>query len=224
MSEEPKGFLAVWMDVEPAAEEEFHAWYIRQHIPERVGVPGFLNGRRYEATSGAPRFLAVYDTESPAVLSSAPYLERLNDPTPWTKKVMPSFRNTVRAACRIVLEAGAGFSGAARALRFDPQPGGRERLREALASSGLEKLAGQPGVVRVCLAESVEADQPPGTAEIGLRGPDAGCTFVALVEGTSPDALAAACRAGLSAERLLQLGARPPIEEGTYRLLNALSG
>ncbi len=224
MSEEPKGFLAVWMDVEPAAEADFHAWYIRQHFPERVGVPGFLNGRRYEALSGAPRIFAAYDTQSPAVLTSAAYRERLNNPTPWTKKVMPSFRNTVRAACRIVVEAGAGFGGAAWALRIDPQPGARDSLREALVGSGVEKLAAQPGVVRVCLAESVEGDQPAGSAEIGLRGPDAGCTFVALVEGTSPDALAAACREGLSPERMMEMGARPPIEEGTYRLLNALSG
>ena len=41
------GFLAIWNDVAPVAEPEWLNWHTVEHIPERVGVTGFLGGRRY---------------------------------------------------------------------------------------------------------------------------------------------------------------------------------
>jgi hypothetical protein len=54
----PRGAMAVWNDVEPGHEAEFDTWYMHQHIPERLGVPGFLEARRYEAIDGSPRATA----------------------------------------------------------------------------------------------------------------------------------------------------------------------
>src|SRR6185295_4098933 len=47
------GVLAFWHDVAPGGEAEFDQWHLREHIPERVAVPGFLRCRRY-VTLGAP--------------------------------------------------------------------------------------------------------------------------------------------------------------------------
>ena len=41
-----KGALANWHDVPDDAHADFNAWHTHEHIPERVGVPGFLRGRR----------------------------------------------------------------------------------------------------------------------------------------------------------------------------------
>ena len=86
------GILAIWHDVGGAIGDDYERWYFREHLPERVGVPGFLAGRRYEAVSGAPRFLTYYEGESPEVFVSKPYLDRLNDPTPWSTAVLQHFR------------------------------------------------------------------------------------------------------------------------------------
>ena len=41
------GLIAVWLHVPPHREEEFHAWYELEHIPQVVGLEGFVSGRRY---------------------------------------------------------------------------------------------------------------------------------------------------------------------------------
>ncbi|PWT70876.1 MAG: hypothetical protein C5B46_09080 [Proteobacteria bacterium] len=87
-SSAPKGFLLVLMDPPPAFEEEFNAWYDTEHLPQRMAVPGFETGRRYVCVHGAPRYLAIYDVTSPAVLESEAYLQcSLDRSTPWTKRV-----------------------------------------------------------------------------------------------------------------------------------------
>jgi hypothetical protein len=75
----PAGILAVFNDCTPEGYEHFERWYIREHLQERVGIKGFRFGRRYELVSGGDRrFFAFYEVESPDVLSSPAYLERLN--------------------------------------------------------------------------------------------------------------------------------------------------
>ena len=41
------GILIAAMDFSAAAEDEFHDWYDLEHVPERLRVPGFLNGDRW---------------------------------------------------------------------------------------------------------------------------------------------------------------------------------
>ena len=42
-----RAFMAVWHDIASTREAEYNTWHTRQHMPERLGVPGFLVGRRY---------------------------------------------------------------------------------------------------------------------------------------------------------------------------------
>ena len=101
------GILAIWNDIEPEGYEHFERWYNREHLQERVGVSGFRFGRRYEAVSGGDRrFFAFYEVDSPEVLTSPAYMQRLENPTPWTQKSMTSFRNMVRTVCDLRRSAG----------------------------------------------------------------------------------------------------------------------
>ena len=59
-----RGVLAIWNDITDAAETEFVRWHVREHIPERVGLPGFLRGRRYIAHDGRPKYFNFYETET----------------------------------------------------------------------------------------------------------------------------------------------------------------
>jgi hypothetical protein len=74
------GILAIFNNVVPGREAEFEEWFQHEHLQERLAVPGFLLGRRHEAVSGEPRYFNFYVTRSADVLTSAPYLTRLDHP------------------------------------------------------------------------------------------------------------------------------------------------
>ena len=117
------GILAIWNDCRAGREAEFEAWFQGEHLIERLAVPGFLFGRRHEAISGSVGYFNFYVVETPAVLASKAYLDRLNNPTPLTKRIMSEvFLNMNRTVCRRMFKRGP-FSGAyAVTVRFDDQP------------------------------------------------------------------------------------------------------
>jgi len=88
------GLLMVWADVPAEKEEEFNRWYNKEHLAERLAIPGFLSGARYEAAKGGPKHLACYELESPAVLESEAYKRAQAHPTEWTKRCSPEVIGT----------------------------------------------------------------------------------------------------------------------------------
>src|SRR5262245_55403461 len=140
-----KGALAIWNGIAPDGEDDFYRWHNTEHIPERVGVPGFLRGRRYLSTARPRDFFTLYETESAETIRSAPYLARLNDPTPWTRRVLPHFRDTFRLGCRVAASWGRGEGGALLALRLAGR--GKGLLDSAEARLALvRQLTGVVGV------------------------------------------------------------------------------
>jgi hypothetical protein len=79
----------VWVDVPADKEEGFNRWYNEEHLAERLAIPGFLSGARYEAVKGGPKHLAVYELQSPAVLDSEAYKRVAANPTEGTKRWGP---------------------------------------------------------------------------------------------------------------------------------------
>jgi hypothetical protein len=70
------GLLFVYTDpgVGPVSEAEYHDWYDHEHGPARLRVPGLVGAHRYQALDEAtPRWVALYELESPQVLDSAEY-------------------------------------------------------------------------------------------------------------------------------------------------------
>lgn len=51
------GMLFVASDVEPADEADFNRWYDKEHVEERVRIPGFLSGGRYFSLEGGRKYL-----------------------------------------------------------------------------------------------------------------------------------------------------------------------
>ena len=90
----PKGLLLMMTDIDAADEADFNRWYEEEHLAERMAIPGFINARRFTALEGGPKYLALYDLESPEVLQSAPYRHVVGAGTsPWTKRLHPKFKN-----------------------------------------------------------------------------------------------------------------------------------
>jgi hypothetical protein len=90
--------LIVFTDVDIEHDAEFNQWYNQEHLPERLSAPGFMDGARYEALKGGPRYLAVYELESADALKTDEYLRQSGNPTPWTQRMSPNVvgRNMVR--------------------------------------------------------------------------------------------------------------------------------
>jgi hypothetical protein len=117
------GILAIFNDARAGREAEFEAWFQGEHLLERLAVPGFLFGRRHAAISGSAGYFNYYLVESPAVLTSKPYLERLDNPTPMTKKIMSEvFINMNRTVCHRTLRRGAFRGAYAVTARFNEVP------------------------------------------------------------------------------------------------------
>lgn len=210
------GIVAIWHDLLPEAKDDFHEWHDREHMPERVGIPGFRRGRRYVAINGAPEYFNLYEADSAEVLAGQDYLNRLNTPTPWTRRVVPSFRNVARSICRVAFTQGVGSGGVMLTLRFALDPARRDALVDNLRRSVLPPLVYRKGIAGIHVGLADEAASSVETAERKARA-DATLvpSWVVLVEGISvPDVedAAAPIVTALRAEGAAQ------VDQAVYRL------
>ena len=161
------GILAIWNDCRAGREAEFEEWFQGEHLQERLAVPGFLVGRRHQAISGSSAYFNFYLVESPAVLTSKPYLERLDNPTPMTKKIMSEvFLNMNRTVCHRTLRRGAFRGAYAVTVRFNDTPdiGTLTRLSDALVRD--------PSIAACEIWTAVDPSGQPVSMEEKLRGGD----------------------------------------------------
>jgi hypothetical protein len=183
------GILAIWNDCRAGREAEFDAWFQEEHLLERLGVPGFLYGRRHQAISGSSGYFNFYLVESPDVLTSKPYLERLDNPTPMTRKIMSEvFLNMNRTVCRRTIRSG-GFRGAfAVTVRFNETP-------DTPALTGLiETLVQDPAVAGGEIWIALDPAGMPISMEEKLRGGDKkikGCLMVDTLRQADAEAMGA---------------------------------
>jgi hypothetical protein len=165
------GLIAIWNDIVPAGRANFLEWHSREHIPERVGIPNFVRGRRLYAVDSAPQYLTLYDVETPAVLTSTAYLTRLNAPTAWTQRSVKDFLNTERAACRVVATMGNGSGGRIVTLRIWTQGAAVSELETRLVE-GANTLITQGGVCVVTVAANEATASSVSTSEQKIRSAD----------------------------------------------------
>jgi hypothetical protein len=200
------GILAIFNDCRPGRETEFEEWFQGEHLLERLAVPGFLFGRRHQAISGASGYFNFYLVESPAVLTSKPYLARLDDPTPMTKKVMSDiFINMNRTVCHRTVRKG-GFRGAyAVTVRFNTAPD------EGALKATLEALVADPAVAGGEIWIALDPKGMPVSQEEKLRGGDkkiAGCLMIDTLRQADAEKIGA------------DLGKKfPGTEVGVFRVL-----
>ncbi len=185
-----EGAVAIWNGITDAGRAEFYAWHLHEHMPERVGIPGFLRGRRYRAadTDTHPEFFTLYETQTFEVTQGSDYLNRLNAPTPWTKSATSHFLTTSRALTRVLASHGVGSGGALLTLRFDlpDHMAGQKAQLDAL-------LAEVSGTAEITGAHLLEADdQASGTKTAESRDRkdiEAPPRWIILIEACSAAAL-----------------------------------
>jgi len=181
------GVLAIFNDADPAHEAEYHHWYWQEHLPERLGIPGFLDVSRYRVVDGAPKYFTWYAVRDVEVLRSPAYLERLANPTEWTRKIMPWFRMMTRCACRVSVDVGRGIGGAVAVLRFTAASGRADELRDRLTREVSPDFVA-PGreIIRAQLWETDREISDRRTPEQVLRGgPDRMVDQIVLLHASS---------------------------------------
>ena len=218
MSLAGKGVVAIWHGIRPEGRADFYEWHNREHMPERVAIPGFLRGRRYIAREGRPEFFTLYETATPEILSGADYLARLNAPTEWTRRATKHFTDTSRSLCRVALSLGPGAGGWMMTWRYDVAPG-REDAQRSRLEPVLKEIAETQGIVgtHLCIADrdasAIETEEKKGRPKNAVPG------WVVLVEGgTERQALEAACTGMTGQAFFTETGALSPVERGLYLL------
>lgn len=206
------GILAVWSDVDAAGEDDYTAWYEREHLFERLDVPGFHRGYHYVTVSGSPRYFTYFVTDSAAVMTSQAYLAQANQSSPWTRRVLPYFRNTNRTACNVVRRIGRGYGAASLTIRLAASAGREDELIEWLSETQLPALVEQPGLIG---AQVWRADRRATLAPVEDRRlrpePDQVAELVVFVEGSLVDRLQAVADGGLSSDSLVAHGGDRPL-------------
>ena len=147
----PKGLLFMAFDFSTAHADEFHDWYDKEHIPERLGVPGFLNGERWIAEDNPTIHIATYDLDSPAVLSSDAYraVGGANQ-SPWTKRVTAMCRRIMRYEGEQLLPGeltAAAGAGALLVASMNIDPAAERDFTSWYNEEHLPQLAAVPGVL-----------------------------------------------------------------------------
>jgi hypothetical protein len=200
------GILAIFNDCRVGHEAEFEDWFQGEHLIERLGVPGFLFGRRHQAISGESGYFNFYLTESPDVLTSKPYLERLDNPTPMTRHIMSEvFLNMNRTVCRRTLRRGPFRGAYAVTVRFNEAP------EEAELAAQIDAMLVSAAICGGEIWMALDPAGMPVSMEEQLRGGDRKIKACLMVDALRQDA---------AEQTGARLAARfPGAEVGVFRVL-----
>jgi type IV secretory pathway VirJ component len=169
----PRGLLCIWTGIDPAHELDFNRWYDREHMQERVAIPGFQSARRFAAVGPSERpYLALYYTDDLEVFTSGPYRQAFANQTAWSRENFTRMHGTQRRVGRLTVEAGDGEGGALALFVLPAQrladAAGRERLQQALLAAST-----QDHVIRASLLETDAMLSTPVTADAAPAPADA---------------------------------------------------
>ena len=202
-------------DVVENAIPEHDDWHTHEHLPERLSIPGFVRGTRWVSLDGKPRYFVMYEVDQLAILQSEAYVERLNNPSPWTSRMMPNYRDMTRGLCSVSGSFGLGMGQIGLLIRFKPEAGMESSLRAWLLDDVLPPLPSRRGLGSAHLFEG--ALRPDMTKEQRIRGADAGVDWALFVTAYGEGALAGLPHAELSRTQIEGHGGTA-VSDATYRM------
>jgi len=211
--------VAMWWNVAEDHLTEFHEWHSKEHLPERLGIPGFNRGSRWQQEDSG-EFFVIYELATYDTLVSDAYLARLNSPTRWSKTMMPLHRNMTRSQCRVVASHGRGAATYMSTIRLSPRHGQQERLEEHLRPA-LARLPERFGITGAHLLRT-ETPHSAMTTEQQIRGGDAVADWIVLVSGHSRSALNSVSSVVLDRGTLGDNGAGNVAYGEPYRLVHVM--
>jgi antibiotic biosynthesis monooxygenase (ABM) superfamily enzyme len=171
----PMGLLAGWLHVPPEREEEFNAWYNTEHIQQITNIPGFINGRRYMALEGVPKYLALYELHAETITAGGEFQHVLASPTPWSARMRDFYQGyRIRTTYRLLFTAGGTPVKDAPyvyVVKTDIPVDVEANFNEWYNTEHVPALASVPGCFRARRFLAVDG-QPKYTAIYELENPD----------------------------------------------------
>jgi hypothetical protein len=204
-----KAAVAMWWHIAPEQRAEFLDWHTHEHFPERLHIAGFQRGTRWASEDDETGFFVMYELSDREVLAGPAYLARLNDPTPWSVKMMPHHAGMVRSLCEVTASAGAGVGRYMLTLRVSPAAERTPKFRAYLEDL-VDNLPTHPGVTGAHLLEKADLGKVAQTQEQRIRGQDRTADWVFLVCGYDAEPLRGLLAAELAPSMLTKQGGVGP--------------
>jgi len=211
-----QALVLIWNDVAPEGREQFYEWHDKEHIPERLALPGFRRGRRFVRPGHSPEWLTIYEAADLRALVSPEYLARLNAPTPETVSALRHFRNTSRAACRVVHSVGSSTGGYMLAMRLNVAAEHNEAMCHYLRDDAFPRAIARIGVLACHLCGADASASYVNTAESSTREFDVP-PWILLCEA-STRAAAEGARDVIDGRQLERLGVEVRKDAAVYAL------
>jgi hypothetical protein len=161
--------------------------------------------------SDIERFFILYELEAPEVLDGAPYLARLNAPTPWSQRIMPQLGNFMRGGGVVTARSGRGEGSTIVALRIEHLPESPQRLAD--------QIAALDGIAAVQIGATDLARTSVPTVEKGMRQQEGVFAGLLLIEALDESSLLNAVRrANEIAPDVLGNASEPEVYRGIFAL------
>lgn len=114
-----QAFLALWNGIESAkVQAEYDSWHSFEHVPERVGLPGFVEATRYRSVDHPLRYFTCYRLRSLAALGTPEYRDVFTHPTPWSARMRLVLRDFYRLPCEVGGMHGLGCASQLSAVQW----------------------------------------------------------------------------------------------------------
>lgn len=180
-----RALLALWNDIESTdVQPEYESWHSFEHVPERVGLPDFVEAMRYRSVTQPLRYFTCYRLRSLQALHSPEYGDVFTHPTPWSVRMRLVLRNFYRMPCELGGLHGVSTAGQLATLQWrSTDPGLQDPLNDRLQHLVLTGM-----LIRAewGVEQMTEAYWLPNTAN-RLQGP--GQNYVLLLQHMDRDTL-----------------------------------
>jgi hypothetical protein len=196
--------LLLWNDIEERRTQEYESWHTLEHVPERAWVPGYVSGMRYACVDGGFRkYFTVYELENMDSLASSEYQDLVDNPTPWTTSMRPSFSGFLRKTGMVVGSAGNSLGSVACAVRLVWNEDAR--LTQPMMQMLAERVLRSGAAHDVCRCRLMQVQTVGPQALANVDAAPSGQEYICIVEAFSARSLAllaGAVHAALSAQAI----------------------
>ncbi|HUZ01457.1 MAG TPA: hypothetical protein VMU89_13995 [Thermomicrobiaceae bacterium] len=147
---EPRAAIVAGIDIDTSLDEEIREWYLTEHAPERLAVPGIESFAQWWRVDGdAPRYVSLFEARGRDVLESGPYVElKERGDTPWSARIKRKAERILRGVYEEAAVYRAGTRAPFAAIAYtDLAPEDEGPYREWYDRGHGPALVAVPGVV-----------------------------------------------------------------------------
>ncbi|NYT36503.1 hypothetical protein ERD78_06420 [Allopusillimonas soli] len=216
------GALALWLNVASELDDETDAWYVTEHLPDRVNIGGYLRARRYQSIDGAREYLTLFEAKTVDDLASEGYLGLVSRISAQSQRIRAGFSGVVRNTFRVISSQGEGTGGVISSWRVAPRDIARQMEMQEIAQ-WMQEVAAHDSVAAVHWLQAQPQVRARMDSVRAVGKDDAFAETVLLVEATRASVLQSLREHVLSPAQMYQHGWREEAY-GLYALMYSISG